>query len=603
VSGQWTDRPGLVQRIGGTLLVIGLWVGVGWLAWLLLWPGPSPALSLSSPNLARLLPLDQPVHVTGVSTNTKRLRCEGRDVIPGPDGRFDFHAPGPTRPGLYVLRCEAENVRKRKFPFPFARLAGASRKLTDPIDDAVIVVLPLAALQAQGGLLHGLSRLVTTRFATHVMAAAKALTFQWGGLRLGPIYIGGLTLLGIEAAGNNRLALRLGLQDLTIGMRIPDDWVPDRTPAALRPFLTLLAGRRALSLKGTLPLTVKLHWPPGGRPTLSLGRLSTRQLRKVLPFKFLADTATAFAALLSARLHTQLTKALSRAGGLIQQLDRLFGDVQRRLARLSGLIPPLPKTISPKRVAACLSLRLTHLTTSPKTKVVRFHLSATVRGYAEGRRCTEPGGVRQVPVRGAIPRRLSLGPPALVDEQSGPSLVIAHDLINAYLATVWASGGLDRVPIRLPATQEAGFDIRSLHYRLPPVVTSAGGRLRLEVGELGVNLDTVGEPRRLFSAHLRATVKVTVLGRGRLRFGVTRSAPPELFVRCDQEAGGACAAQSRRFQNLVNIGTELAFRPELAGPALALEAALPTLKGPGIKIDVRGVRVVPRGVVVQLRVH
>ncbi|MFH2005198.1 MAG: hypothetical protein ABI333_01295 [bacterium] len=603
MSGDWADRHGPAQRLGGTLLVLGVWLGIGWLVWLLAWPGPTPELTLDSPQLARLLPLDQPVHVTGTSRHTRRLRCEGRDVTPGPDGRFDYHAPGPTRPGLYVLRCVAENARGRNFPFPQARLAGASRPLTDTIEDAVVVVLPLAALQAQGGLLHGLSRLVTTRLATHVMAAAEALTFQWGGLRLGPIHIGGLTLLGIEAAGRNRLALTLGLQDLSIGLHLPDGWVPDRAPAALRTLLLLLGSQRKLTLPGTLPITVRLHWPVGGRPSLALGRLSTHHVHKALPFKFLADTAAAFSALLSGKLHEQLAKALRSAGGLTQQLERVFAQVQRRLGRLSGLIPPLPKAISPGRIAACLAFRLSHITTSQRTKVVRFHLSATVQGYAEGRRCTEPAAIRPIPLRGVIPWRLSLGPPAPVDDQAGPSLVVAHDLINAYLATVWASGGLDHVPFRLPATKQAGFDIRSLRYHLPPVVTTAAGRLRLEVGELGVRLHTVGEPRRLFAAHLRLAVAVAVHKQGRIRFQVPRTAPPELHVRCEQEAGGACAAQSRRFQSLVNIGTELAFRPELAGPALSMEAALPTLRGPGVNLDVRGVRVVPRGVVIQLGVR
>jgi hypothetical protein len=48
---------------------------------------------------------------------------------------------------------------------------------------------------------------------------------------------------------------------------------------------------------------------------------------------------------------------------------------------------------------------------------------------------------------------------------------------------------------------------------------------------------------------------------------------------------------------------ELAFSPDLAGPELALEAALPPLGGPGLDIHLGQVRPIPRGVMVHLKIN
>jgi hypothetical protein len=199
-------------------------------------------------------------------------------------------------------------------------------------------------------------------------------------------------------------------------------------------------------------------------------------------------------------------------------------------------------------------------------------------------------------------RRIVLGSPLPPTPTQGAALVISHDLINAYLTTVWASGSLALVPVSLPEAREHGFDLRHLAYRLPPVVTTApGGRLRLEVPEVGVDLRTLGEPMRLFAAHLRLPLSVAMQGKEKLRFRVEKKAPPRVAIRCTSEgAGHLCPAQSRRFQQLVNIATELAFRPELAGPELAFEAALPAFQAPGVKIGVRSVEAIPRGIRVRL---
>ena len=52
-----------------------------------------------------------------------------------------------------------------------------------------------------------------------------------------------------------------------------------------------------------------------------------------------------------------------------------------------------------------------------------------------------------------------------------------------------------------------------------------------------------------------------------------------------------------------NIATELAFRPELATPPLAIEAALPALRAASVTIRVGKVTPVPRGVQVELDVR
>jgi len=595
-----------MQRLGGTLGVAGLWVGVAWLALRLVWPGPTPTVELAGPAEQRYLPLDTPLHVHGKARRARRIRCEGRDAHPDGQGRFDLYAPGPTRAGMYVVRCEAENRRGRRFPFAYARLAGATRNLTDPIPDAVVVVLPLDKLKAKGGLLHGLSGLVSGPLAQYLKAAARSLVFRYGDLRLGPVHVGSVTLLGVEAAADNRLAITLGLQEVSVGVHLPDKWLSNKggAPTWARMLSALLAGQQTIKLRTTLPLRFLVRWVPGQRPILSVGPLSTGLLKKALGLAFLADAANTMLSLLSGKLHAELNRAIQGAKTLASHMDRIYKQVQQRLGRMAALLPPLPKAVSPQRVATCLSLRLDHLTTSAKTKVVRFHLTARIKGYAMGgQRCDDPRAVRSLDVGGRYPlRRLLLGPPPLRRVPDGPAVVIAHDLINAYLSTVWASGGLSRVPMSLPALKQNGFDLRQMSYRLAPVVTTHRGLLRLEVGELWVYLQTRGEPGRLFAAHLRTALRVQVHAKGRLRFVVDRQRRPEIWVRCLKEAGGACASQSRRFQSLVNVGMELAFSPKLAGPDLALEAALPPLHGPGMDIRLGQVQAIPRGVMVHLKI-
>ena len=457
---------------------------------------------------------------------------------------------------------------------------------------------------AKGGLLHRLSHLVSNRLSRQLAAAAANLAFEIKGFSLGPVYVGGLSLLSVQIAGKNRLDLKLGLHNVAIGLKTPE--VSPKVPTLLQGVLGLLAGSRSISLGRTFAVTVQITWPPGGKPRLTLGPLSTDQLRKALKFKYFADAATSLLAPLSKRLHQELTRALTNSKALVTQLDTVYAEIQSRLARMSGLIPTLPPTVNPKQVAACLALSLSHLSTSEKDRTVRVHLSATIRGYTdEGRPCGAAKDLRQIAHgRRTSFRRLSLGAPDLPTSPKGPTLVISHDLINAYLATVWASGGLETVPISLPEVKENGFDIHSLSYKLPPVVTTdRRGRVRLELPELGVNLRTVGEPQRLFAAHLRLGLDIDTRRAGRLRFTVPLGAPPKIFVRCEREAGGPCAAQSRRFQQIADIGTELAFSAELAQPELALEAALPSLSLVGLHIEVTAVQPLPRGVQVTLRVR
>jgi hypothetical protein len=595
------------QRLGGTFLVAGLWAGVAWMAWRLVWPGPTPELDLAGPTEQRYLPLDTPLQVSGKARRASRIRCEGRQARPNHQGRFELYAPGPTRPGMYVVRCEAENRQKRRFPFTYARLAGPSRNLADPIGDAVVLVLPLDKLKAKGGLLHGLSRLVSGPLAQYLKKAAGSLVFRYGDLRLGPVHVGAVTLLGVEAAADNRLAVTLGLRNVSVGIHLPDKWVTPnaKTPTWARMLGALVAGQQTIRLRTTLPLRFLVRWASGQRPTLSVGPLSTDLLKKALGLAFLADAANTMLSLLSGKLHAELNRAVQGAKTLASHMDRIYQQVQQRLGRMASLLPPLPKTVSPQQVATCLSLRLDHLTTSAQTKVVRFHLTARIKGYAMGgQRCDDPRSIHPLDVgsRYAL-RRLLLGPPPLRQVPDGPALIISHDLINAYLATVWASGGLSRVPIRLPALKQNGFDLRQMSYRLPPVVTTHRGLLRLEIPELWVYLQTRGEPGRLFAAHLRTALRVQVHAKERLRFVVDRQRRPKIWVRCLKEAGGACAAQSRRFQSLVNVGMELAFSPELAGPDLALEAALPPLRGPGMDIRLDRVQAIDRGVMVYLKIE
>ena len=257
--------------------------------------------------------------------------------------------------------------------------------------------------------------------------------------------------------------------------------------------------------------------------------------------------------------------------------------------------------MAPGRPAACIAFDLSHLST--RKDVVQFHLSAQVRGYTTGgAACFASGPPRPVP---GAPRRLLLGPPDPLDKVTGPSVVVSHDLLNAYAATLHAAGVLARLPVSIPAVAEHGFDVRSLHYGLPPVITTGkGGRLQLEVPELGLDLATTGEPRRLLTTSFRLPLALAVPRPGVAQLSVSRTAPPEIFVRCESEAGrGACSHQSRRFQGLVEAATSIAFAAELAQPPLTVQAMLPTLRARGVTVEVADLKVLSRGVLVELTIR
>ena len=48
--------------------------------------------------------------------------------------------------------------------------------------------------------------------------------------------------------------------------------------------------------------------------------------------------------------HQQLNSALTNARAVVKNLDSVRREVQRRLARMSGLLPPPPKMMSPRQV-------------------------------------------------------------------------------------------------------------------------------------------------------------------------------------------------------------------------------------------------------------
>ena len=597
--------PRTAKRLGATMLVLGLWALLGWAVWWLVWPGPAPQVTLEGPGRTAILPADHPLRIHGRVARAEGLRCNGRAVTLGGDGRFAAVIPGPTRAGMYVIRCEAEGRRGRRYPVAHARLAGSAVPLDAPIEDAVVLVLPLSKLrQGHIGWWAPLARLVA-RLGPALIEAGRRSQVCLRGFCLGPLHLGGVTLLGLRADGQNQLQLTLGLQDVSVGIGLPKGLAPLGLPDALRRAVAPLTGTHRLPLGSGVPLTVTLRWPPGGAPEIALGRLSSRHLDQALRYGGLVRAAAQLLGRLSQQLQRELLGLLSGARQVTGSLAAVRRTLQTGLDRLTGLLPALPAVVSPQRPAVCLGLELSHVSTDARHDQVFVHLRARVRGYTTGgRSCATPGARHAIPRGGAPFRRVVMGPPRLPRAAPGPQVLIAHDLVNAYLAALWVAGTLEHVPVRLPALKEHGFDIRSLRYGLPPFLsTTPDGAWRFEVPELGVELDTTGEPRRLFAAHLRLRLRSALTRRGALRLRVDRHRPPRVTIRCDREAGRPCVAQSRRFQSLVDIGTELALRPELATPPLQLELLLPVLDAGVARIRLTGVTPVPRGVRVSLQVR
>jgi hypothetical protein len=593
-----------LHRLGGTALTVGLWAGIAFLAGYLAWPGQGVDLVLHAPPIDRILPLGEPVEIAGVvSANGQRLRCGGETVRVATDGRFRATLLPPAQPGLHVIDCRVDNEKDRVFQYRYGRLAGASRPLAEVIDDALVVALPLPALTAPGGLLDPLNHLLATVVAPRLIEAGQKLHLVRESFTLGPIHLSGVTLVGVTARRPDELAVTVGLHDVSVWLSVSPGGLVDRLPEVVRQLLPAL-GPRATQVKlgPELRLTFTVRWPPGGgRPTVGVAGITTEHLKKALRIGALASLAAHWLAPLSRSLEQGVVKAFSGAAQLDQKLTEVFREIKLRLARLGALLPPLPGQVAPGRPAACIAFDLSHL--SSEKDVVRFHLSAQVRGYTTGgAACFTSGPPRPVP---GAPRRLLLGPPDPLDQVTGPSVVVSHDLLNAYVATLHAAGTLARLPVSVPALAQHGFDVRSLRYGLPPVITTRpGGRLQLEVPELGLDLATTGEPRRLLTASFRLPLALAVPRPGVAQLSVSKSAPPEIFVRCEAEAGrGACSHQSRRFQGLVEAATSIAFAAELAQPPLTVQAMLPTLRAQGVTVEVADLKVLSRGVLVELTVR
>jgi hypothetical protein len=515
---------------------------------------------------------------------------------------------------MYVIGCRATNGRGRVFPYSYARLAGASVPIGDPIPDAVVLAVPLASLTPKGGLFAPLANLVAKHLSPPVMAGAARLTTQWEGATLGPFRLGGVSLISVYTRGSEDIGVSLGLEQVEVDVEAPQGWVPHGLPDALRRFLPNLGGKRTIQLGKRIPLHIGLRWSSGEKPRISVSLISGELAMSVMKLQHFSRAIGSTIMPLLKSWNAELQRALNGAAEVFEALEKLHKGLEARLSRVGALLPPLPAIVSPSQPSVCLSLSLSSVRPHHKSGLITLHLTAKILGVIKGgKRCADlgPAGVvPPLPLGGHSTRRLAMGPPSIPKSLSRPAILVSHDLLNAYLAAVWASGALDRVPIRIPDLAEQGFDIRSLAYRLPPVlITAPDGRLRLELPELGVDMGTLGEPRRLFAAHLRIPLGVETPGAGRLRLGVDPKAPPKIHLRCEEEAagrpgapGGGCPAQSKRFQSLVNIATDLALRPELATPPLAIEAALPAIKAAGVSIGLGSLAPLERGIKVNLEV-
>jgi len=549
-------------------------------------------LDLVAPPQTAILSVGKPVHVVGRVGDVKgRVTCNGRMVRPAHDGRFRMDVPGPVTPGLFLIQCRATNERGREYYFRFGRLAGQAVPLTAPIENAVVVVLPLRILRDQGGVLDELSSLLDRKIRPMLNRLASGTSWSFSGVGAGPMSVGRVEVLSIDASAGDQVRMKLALHDVCL------DWKSGRVAG-----IPLPRSRGRFCVPVRIPITVRFHIGRDGRVDFSVGKLNRRLLERVA-----GSTPLFIAGRLSGLLAHSLGKMLDwprrAARKILRAVDAARRRLDQRLSHLADMLPATPRQWPMGGRRLCWSVELSHLTANDRVVEMRFRMQ--LKGYAvRGTSCTDlrpfPKGRQRVRIRGEVK-----GPdpaPSVTTTHgkgTGAILAISANLINAYSAGMWASGALDGIPVDLPGLRRQGFDVRSVNLLVPAMITPAGPTERglwVNMPEMDVSIRTIGEPRRLFRVSAAVRAKLSLDPDGKLEAFLMEHPAPVLAVRCVGELGKpTCSSQSRRYQSMADVAVTMVRNGGMLLPNLTIARSLPMWQSRHLRLSVSRLSVARSG--------
>jgi hypothetical protein len=562
-----------LARFSATLLTLAAAAaGLGYV-WCHTQRGPAVALELHLPPEQTVLAPGRTYRLEGKVRNAVGwVECNGRRARPDAQGRFALALEPTGDHGLELIECVARNAGARRYFFRFGRLLGERVPLTKTVERAISARLPARLFTGQGGLLHALNRIFEGPLKAALNRAGRRLEQRIGGLRVGGMSIAQIRLVKIGADPDGAVTFTVRLEGvcLHLGLR------SGSLPKVLAPLARHLERRRRLCL----PLVFTVDWAlrvgPARNFELKVGGLSSELVEKAAGLEVWARDPT-LQTWIAAPLRETLRWVSRRAQSVLQKLNTAFTEVDRRLTQLVDLLPALPKRWGPKRPRVCFALTLRKLA-SDRQGGFRVEVSARISGYTlGGKKC---GGGQ---MRGFAAEAFRVVPPGQATAERPPpfgpqpTVAVSLELINAYLAALVSLGALQNVHVEIDALKRHGFDVRRLDFALQPLVTvdSTAG-LFLTVAELEAALDTLGEARRLFRIHGVVPLRAKHRQDGVWSLVLARKQWPRLGLRCVGELGGIeCAAQSQRYEEIIETATELLRVGRIGLPDLNLKATLP----------------------------
>ncbi len=545
--------------------LVALLSALGFLALLIWWlerrtnPGRPVEIHVTRPRKDAVLRPGRAVLVSGrVRGAGGRVFCNGVRAVTK-NGRFTVELPGPKGPGLYVLDCHAKNDRGTDSHARFGRLAGWTAPMTAPMDRAVTLTVPLSILDDKGGLLGDLNDLLR-RHLVPILSTKGSLNI--GPFQLGPVWVTGLHVEGVETTVSGRLDFHIVIE---------------------RPCMKVgrVRAGSTICLPVSFHATVGLSLDRNAGPVLHMGRFTTEGIRNA-PWLPGLDLAAAAGSMISRKLGRVLAWPAETTRGLAKALTQAKRRIDRRLSALTDMIPQVPAAWDAAGTRLCFSVSLSGLDTDPLRETASVTTRVQILGY-------DPKGTCQkvVPFPSDLQRlvpAVAEKHPTEVPADGDALLVLSSDFVNAYLTGLWAVGALRRVPIASQSASRFGFSLESMEMGVPPAFVP-GRYLRLVVPEAGLWVRTLGEPKRYFVVSVAAELRLLLSSAG-VELAVMDNPLPRVALRCEGELGrSSCLEQTHRYQSMVNMVLAMVRAGRMVLPALPVAKALPQWRTKYVELE------------------